>query len=116
MCCSEIGYGLQRGLGVGCVSAAPLEIGVTWGWGCDRLGVGLEVLGKVEWCYQMRWVFVKVLSGGGAMASPLEIGEGAPLELEGSWAGVGREFACWGLASSCEKVLGVVVWRLVDYR
>ena len=80
------------------------------------MGVGFDVLGKVQLCYQMRWLFVNVLSGGGAMASPLEIGEGAPLELEGGRAGVGREFVCWGLASSCEKVLGVVVWRLVDYR
>ena len=54
--------------------------------------------------------------GGGVMASPLDIGEGAPLELEGGRAGVGREFVCWGIASRCEKVLGVVVWRLVDYR
>ena len=64
MCCSEIGYGLQRGWGVGCGLAAPLEIGATWGWVCGRLGVVLEVLGKVVWCYQMIWVFVKVLSGG----------------------------------------------------
>ena len=54
--------------------------------------------------------------GGEAEASPLEIGEGAPLELEGEWVGVGREFVCWGAASSCEKVLGVVVWLLVGYR
>ena len=114
MCCSEIGYRLQRGLGVGCVLAAPLDIGATWGWGCGRLGVVLEVLGKCEWRYQMRWVFVKVLSGGGAMASPFGIGKGAPLELEGERVGI--EFVCWGLASSCGKVLGVVVWRLVDYR
>ena len=59
-------------------------------------------------------------SGGGVMASPLEIGEGTPLELGGEGAGVYREisgmyreFVCWGLASSCGKVLGVVVWCLV---
>ena len=78
--------------------------------------MGLEVLGIVKWWYQMRWVVVEVLSGGEAMASPLEIGEGAPLELAGERVGAGREFVCWGLASSCEKFLGVVVWRLVDYR
>ena len=67
------------------------------------MGVGLEVLGRVKWCYQMRWVFVKVLSGGGAMASPLEIGEGAPLELEGERVGVGREFFVEGLLPVVKK-------------
>ena len=54
--------------------------------------------------------------GGEAEASPLEIGEGAPLELEGEWVGVGREFVGWVVVSSCEKFLGVVVWLLVGYR
>ena len=54
--------------------------------------------------------------GGEAGASPLEIGEGAPLELEGEWVGVEREFVGWVVASSCEKVLGVVIWLLVGYR
>ena len=52
---------------------------------------------------------VEFLAGGEAEASPLEIGEGAPLELEGEWVGVGREFVGWVVASSCEKGLGVVV-------
>ena len=78
--------------------------------------MGWEVLGITKWCCQVRWVFEEVLAGGEAEASPLEIGEGAPLELEGEWVGVGREFVCWGAASSCEKVIGVVVWLLVGYR
>ena len=88
---------------------APLEIGAPWGWGCDRSGVGWEVLGIMKWCCQVRWVAVELLSGGEAEAPPLEIGEGAPLELEGEWVGVGREFVGWVVASSCEKFLGVVV-------
>ena len=70
----------------------------------------------MKWCCQVRWVAAELLDGGEAEASPLEIGEGAPLELEGEWVGVGREFVCWGVASSCEKVLGVGVWILVGYR
>ena len=35
----------------------------------------------------------------------MEIGEGAPLELEGEWVGVGREFACWGLIPVVKKLL-----------
>ena len=54
--------------------------------------------------------------GGEAEASPLEIGEGSPLELKGEWVGVGREFVGWVVASSCEKVVVVVVWLLVGYR
>ena len=98
------------------MSAAPLEIGATWGWGCDRLGVRWEVLGIMKWCYQVRWVAVELLAGREAEVSPLEIGEGAPLEREGERVGAGRECVCWGIASSCEKVLGVVVWLLVEYR
>ena len=41
-----------------------------------------EVLGITKLCCQVRWVFVEVLAGGEAEASPLEIGEGAPLDLE----------------------------------
>ena len=73
------------------------------------MGVGLEVLVKVKWCYQRRWVFVKVLSGGEEMASPLEIGEGAPLELEGGRAGLGG--GVWvgsTLGDRCN--LGVEMW------
>ena len=40
---------------------------------------------------------------------------GGILELEGEWVGVGRDFVGWVVASSCEKVLGVVVWLLVGY-
>ena len=54
--------------------------------------------------------------GGEAEASPLEIGEGAPLELKGEWVGVGREFVGWVVASSCENFLRAVVWLLVGYR
>ena len=69
----------------------------------------------MKWCFQVRWVAVELLAGGEAEASPLKIGEGAPLELEGEWVGVGREFVVWVVASSCEKVLGVFVWLLVVY-
>ena len=97
--------------------AAPLEIGAPWGWGCDKSGVGWEVLGIMKWCWQVRWVAVELLAGGGATeASPLEIGEGAPLKLEGEWGGVGRKFVGWVVASSCEKGLGIVVWLLVGYQ
>ena len=70
----------------------------------------------MKWCCQVRWVAVDFLAGGEAEASPLEIGEGAPLEPEGEWVGVGREFVGWVVASSCEKVIGVFVWILVGYR
>ena len=93
-----------------------MEIGAPWGWGCDRSGVVWEVLGIMKWCCQVRWVAVELLAGGEAEASPLEINEGAPLDLEGEWVGVGREFVCWVVASSCEKGLGVVVWLLVGYQ
>ena len=58
---------------------------------------------------------VELMGWGAAEASPLEIGKGAPLELEGEWVGVGKEFVGWVVASSCEKGLGVVVWLLVGY-
>ena len=93
-----------------------MEIGAPWGWGCDESGVGWEVLGIMKWCWQVRWVAVELLAGGEAEASPLEIGKGAPLELEGEWVGMGREFMGWVVASSCEKGLGVGVWLLVGYR
>ena len=37
-----------------------------WGWGCDRPGVGWEVLGIMKWCFQVRWVAVELLAGGEA--------------------------------------------------
>ena len=93
-----------------------MEIGAPWEWGCDKSGVGWEVWGILKWCWEVRGVAVELMGWGAAEASPLEIGEGAPLELEGEWVGVGREFVGWVVASSCEKVLGVVVWLLVGYR
>ena len=51
----------------------------------------------------MRWVFVKVLSGGGVMASPLEIGKGAPLELEGGGLGCVGNLSGGGLLPVVEK-------------
>ena len=86
---------MQRGLGLVCESAAPFEIGAPWGWGCDRSGVGWEVLGIMKWCCQVRWVAVELLGWGAAEASPLDIGEGAPLELEGGWVGVLWKYGCW---------------------
>ena len=65
-----------------CESAAPLEIGAPWGWGCDRSGVVWEVLGIIKWCCQVWWVAVDLLAGGEVEASPLEIGQGSPLELK----------------------------------
>ena len=76
--------------------AAPLEIGVTWGWGCDRLGVGLEVLGRVKWCYQMRWVFVKVLSGGGGDGVTLGDRQGGTLGTGGGEGGGGEGICLLG--------------------
>ena len=73
-----------------------MEIGETWGWGYDRPGVGWEVLGIMKWCYQVRWVVVEVLAGGEAEESPLEIGTGAPLELEGERVGVGEGICLLG--------------------
>ena len=46
----------------------------------------------------------------------MKIGEGAPLEGEEEWVGVGRDLVGWGVASSCGRGLGVGVWRLVGYR
>ena len=74
---------MQRGMGVVCKAAAPLEIGAPWGWGCDKSGVGWEVLGIMKWCWEVRGVAVEFMGWGAAEASPLEIGEGEPLELEG---------------------------------
>ena len=78
--------------------------------------MGWEVLGIMKWCCQVRCVAVELLAGGEAEASALDIGKGAPLDLEGEWVGVGREFVGWVVVSSCEKFLGVVVWLLVRYR
>ena len=58
---------------------------------------------------------MELVGWGEAEASPLEIGEGAPLEGEGEWVGVGRDLVGWGVASNCGIVLGVGVWRLVGY-
>ena len=70
----------------------------------------------MKWCCQVRWVAVELLAGWEAEASPSEIGKGAPLDLEGEWVGVGKEVVGWVVASSCGKILGVVVWLLVGYQ
>ena len=59
---------------------------------------------------------LELMGWGAAEASSLEIREGAPLEMEGEWVGVGRDLVGWVVASSCERGLGVGVWRLVEYR
>ena len=83
------------------------------GW---KSGVGWEVLGIMKWCWQVRGVAVELLDWGAAEASPLEIGEGTPLDLEGGWVGVGRDLVGCVVASSCGRGLGVDVWILVGYR
>ena len=77
---------MQRGLGVVCELEAPLEIGAPWGWGCDRLGVGWEVLGIMKWCCQVRWVAVELLAGGGGGGITLGYRRGGTL---GTGGGVG---------------------------
>ena len=79
-------------------------------------GLGWEVRGILKWCWEVRGVAVELLGWGAAEASPLEIGEGAPLEGEGEWMGVGRYLVGRGVVSSCGRGLGVGVWRLVGYR
>ena len=63
----------------------------------------------MKWCCQVRWVAVELLAGGAAEASPLEIGMGSPLEMEGEWVGVGKDLVGWVVASSCGRGLGVGV-------
>ena len=44
----------------------------------------------MKWCWEVQGVAVELVGWGEAEAPSLEIGEGAPLELEGEWVGVGR--------------------------
>ena len=56
---------------------------------------------------------VELVGWGAAEAQPLEIGEGAPLELKGEW--VGTDLVSLWFASSFGRGRGVGVWRLVGY-
>ena len=80
------------------------------------LGARSVVRGIVRWCWVERGVAVELAGWGAAEASPLEIGEGAPLEVEGEWVGVGSDLVGWWVASSSGRGLGVGVWRLVGYQ
>ena len=69
----------------------------------------------MRWFWEVRGVAVELVGWGEEEVSPLEIGEGAPLEGEGGWVGVVRYLVGQGVASSCGRVIGVGVWPLVGY-
>ena len=79
------GCGLRWGLGVVSEAEAPLEVGTPWGWEYGKLGVGSAVRGIARWCWVERGVAVEqgLVGWWAAEAPPLEINEGAPLEVKG---------------------------------
>ena len=58
---------------------------------------------------------VELVGWGSAEAPPLDIGEGARLEGEGEWVGVGRDLVGLWFASSFGRGCGFDGWRLVGH-
>ena len=58
---------------------------------------------------------VELVGWGAAEAPPLKIGEGAPLDGEGEWVGVGWDLVGLWFASSFGRGRGVGGWRLVGH-
>ena len=62
-----------------------------------------------------RGVAVELVGLWAAEAPPLEIGKGAPLEVEGQWEGVGGDLVGLWFASSFGIGRGVCRWHIVGH-